>query len=46
MGYADTVFDNTVGKAMSSGSDIFTAFKQWQAQLVSYAKQQGFTVKQ
>ncbi len=46
MGYADTVFDNTVGKAMTSGTSVYAAFQQWQSQLVAYAKQQGFTVKQ
>jgi multiple sugar transport system substrate-binding protein len=46
MGYAYTVFDSTVGQALTSGTNVYTAFKQWQSQLVSYAKQQGFTVKQ
>ncbi|GAA3334678.1 ABC transporter substrate-binding protein [Curtobacterium citreum] len=43
--YAYTAYNNTVGKALANKGDITAAAEQWQQQLESYAKQQGFTVK-
>jgi multiple sugar transport system substrate-binding protein len=45
MGYVNSTFNDTVGTALTSKSDLFPAFKKWQSEIVSYAKQQGFTVK-
>lgn len=38
-------FNETVGKAIADKGDVTAAVKTWQSKLVSYAKQQGFTVK-
>jgi multiple sugar transport system substrate-binding protein len=43
--YVYSSFDETVGKAIANHGDLTAAVKTWQSQLVSYAKQQGFTVK-
>lgn len=43
--YAYTAYNNTVGKALANKGDLSAAADQWQQQLVSYAKQQGFIVK-
>jgi multiple sugar transport system substrate-binding protein len=44
MDYASTAYNDTVGKAIANRTDIATAFKAWQTELVTYGKQQGFTV--
>ena len=43
--YVYSSFNDTVGKAIANHGDLTAAVKTWQSQLVSYAKQQGFTVK-
>ena len=39
-----TDWTNTVGKALADKTDVVTALAQWQSQLTTYAKNQGFTV--
>jgi multiple sugar transport system substrate-binding protein len=39
-----TDWTDTVGKALADKTDTVTALAQWQAQLTTYAKNQGFTV--
>jgi multiple sugar transport system substrate-binding protein len=46
MTYASTEYNDTVGKAISAKTDLYTAFAAWQKLLVAYGTQQGFTVKQ
>jgi len=43
--YVNTSFNETVGTAITDRGDIVGALDDWQDKLVSYAKQQGFTVK-
>jgi multiple sugar transport system substrate-binding protein len=45
MNYASTEYNDTVGKAITAKTDLYTAFGAWQKLLVSYGQQQGFTVK-
>ncbi|WP_433510326.1 extracellular solute-binding protein [Nonomuraea sp. CA-143628] len=45
MDYANTSFNDTLGKAISEKGDLVAGLSQWQDDLVSYAKRQGFTVK-
>jgi len=45
MDYAYSAGQETVGKAIADKGDVVGALKAWQDDLVSYAKQQGFTVK-
>ncbi|WP_432970145.1 ABC transporter substrate-binding protein [Dactylosporangium sp. CA-233914] len=45
MDYANTSFNDTLGKAIAEKGDLAAGLTQWQDKLVSYAKQQGFTVK-
>jgi len=45
MNYASTEYNDTVGKAITAKTDLYTAFGAWQKLLVAYGKQQGFTVK-
>jgi multiple sugar transport system substrate-binding protein len=44
MTYASTDYNDTVGKAITAKSDIYTAVQKWKADLVAYGKKQGFTV--
>jgi multiple sugar transport system substrate-binding protein len=37
-------FNDTVGKAMTGKQDLTAALRQWQGNIVGYAKQQGFAV--
>jgi multiple sugar transport system substrate-binding protein len=46
MDYAYSAGDATVGKAIAEKGDIVGSLDAWQNQLVTYAKQQGFTVSQ
>ena len=39
-----TDWTNTVGKALADKTDVVTALTQWESQLTTYAKNQGFTV--
>lgn len=43
--YASSSFKETLGAAITDRSALEPALKKWQSQLVAYAKQQGFTVK-
>lgn len=43
--YAYSAGQETVGKAIADKGDVVAALSAWQDDLVSYAKQQGFTVK-
>ncbi len=45
MNYASTEYNDTVGKAVTGKTDLYAAFGAWQQLLVTYGKQQGFTVK-
>src|SRR3954447_3900407 len=45
MDYAYSSGQESVGKAIADKGDIVAALQKWQDALVSYAKQQGFTVK-
>ncbi|MEU9019406.1 extracellular solute-binding protein [Actinomadura sp. NPDC048394] len=45
MDYANSAYDETLGKAISDHADLKAALTAWQKKLVDYAKQQGFTVK-
>jgi multiple sugar transport system substrate-binding protein len=42
--YANSIFNDTVGKSYVSGSDLNTGFAAWQKALVTYGNQQGFKV--
>jgi multiple sugar transport system substrate-binding protein len=42
--YANSVFNDTVGKAYVSSTPLTAGLKAWQDQSVSYGKQQGFSV--
>jgi len=42
--YANSIFNDTVGKAYANGSDLNAGLVDWQKQLVDYGNQQGFTV--
>ncbi|QNA77531.1 extracellular solute-binding protein [Streptomyces sp. So13.3] len=43
--YANSVFNDTVGKAYVSGTTLDSGLKAWQEASLKYAKDQGFTVK-
>jgi multiple sugar transport system substrate-binding protein len=43
--YANSVFNDTVGKAYVSGTTLQDGFKAWQDASVKYGQQQGFTVQ-
>jgi multiple sugar transport system substrate-binding protein len=45
MDYVSSSYTNTLGKAIANHGDLKAALATWQSQVVSYAKQQGFTVK-
>jgi multiple sugar transport system substrate-binding protein len=45
MDYVNSSYSTTLGKAIADHSDLKAALSAWQQQVVSYAKQQGFTVK-
>ncbi|MDQ1513376.1 MAG: multiple sugar transport system substrate-binding protein [Microbacteriaceae bacterium] len=45
MDYVDSSFGDTLGKAIASKGDLSAGLDAWQKALVTYAKQQGFTVK-
>ena len=45
MDYVNSSFTDTLGKAVAAHGDLRAGLKTWQSQVVSYAKQQGFTVK-
>ncbi|GAB2963287.1 sugar ABC transporter substrate-binding protein [Saccharothrix stipae] len=42
--YANSVFNDTVGKAYVSGTTLDDGLKAWQESTVKYGKEQGFTV--
>ncbi|HEX5203176.1 ABC transporter substrate-binding protein [Paractinoplanes rhizophilus] len=43
--YANSIFNDTVGKAYVSGTTLADGLKAWQDQSTKYGTQQGFTVK-
>jgi multiple sugar transport system substrate-binding protein len=43
--YANSVFNDTVGKAYVSSTPLADGLKAWQAQSTKYGNEQGFTVK-
>lgn len=45
MDFVYSSFNETLGKAIADHTDLATATKAWQADLVSYAEDQGFTVE-
>lgn len=45
MDYANSSFNETLGTAISEKGDMVAALDAWQEELVTYAEQQGFTVK-
>jgi multiple sugar transport system substrate-binding protein len=42
--YANSVFNDTVGKAYVSGTTLSSGLKDWQQKSIDYGKQQGFSV--
>ena len=40
-----TDWTDTVGKALADKTDAVTALGQWESELTTYAKNQGFTVQ-
>jgi multiple sugar transport system substrate-binding protein len=45
MDYVNSSYGTTLGKAIADHGNLKAALATWQNQVVSYAKQQGFTVK-
>ena len=45
MDYVNSSFTDTLGKAVGSHGNLRAGLTAWQNQVVTYAKQQGFTVK-
>ncbi|MFC9602760.1 ABC transporter substrate-binding protein [Streptomyces niveus] len=43
--YANSIFNDTVGKAYVSDTELAAGLKSWQDASVKYGKEQGFTVK-
>ena len=43
--YANSIFNDTVGKAYVSSTTLADGLKAWQEQSAKYGKEQGFTVK-
>ena len=43
--YANSIFNDTVGKAYVSGTTLTDGLKTWQDQSAKYGTDQGFTVK-
>jgi multiple sugar transport system substrate-binding protein len=43
--YANSVFNDTVGKAYVSSTSLADGLKAWQDQSTKYGNEQGFTVK-
>ncbi|AXG82270.1 ABC transporter substrate-binding protein [Streptomyces paludis] len=43
--YANSIFNDTVGKAYVSGTKLTEGFAAWQKQSIAYGTEQGFTVK-
>lgn len=42
--YANSIFNDTVGKAYVSATTLTSGLKSWQDASVKYGKQQGFSV--
>lgn len=42
--YANSIFNDSVGKAYSSGTPLTAALKAWQDKSIDYGRQQGFTM--
>jgi multiple sugar transport system substrate-binding protein len=45
MDYVNSSYADTLGKAIADHGDLKAALADWQAKVVAYGKQQGFTVK-
>lgn len=43
--YANSIFNDTVGKAYISGTKLTDGLKNWQDASVKYGNEQGFTVQ-
>lgn len=43
--YANSVFNDTVGKAYTSATPLQDGLKAWQDVSVKYGQEQGFTIK-
>jgi multiple sugar transport system substrate-binding protein len=43
--YANSVFNDSVGKAYSTGTPLTTALTAWQDKSIAYGREQGFTIK-
>lgn len=43
--YVNSIYADTVGQAISSGSSLAEGLARWEARIVEYAQQQGFTVE-
>jgi multiple sugar transport system substrate-binding protein len=43
--YANSIFNDTVGKAYVSATPLADGLKAWQDQSAKYGNEQGFTVK-
>ncbi|GHB58540.1 hypothetical protein GCM10010377_56880 [Streptomyces viridiviolaceus] len=43
--YANSIFNDTVGKAYVSGTELADGLKSWQDASVAYGNEQGFTVE-
>lgn len=43
--YANSVFNDSVGKAYSSGTPLTSALKAWQDKSTTYGQEQGFTME-
>ncbi|CAM5484690.1 Multiple sugar transport system substrate-binding protein OS=Streptomyces griseomycini OX=66895 GN=FHS37_005354 PE=3 SV=1 [Streptomyces griseomycini] len=43
--YANSIFNDTVGKAYVSGTTLADGLKSWQEASVEYGDEQGFTVE-
>jgi len=45
MDYTYAAFGDTVGKAIADRTELRPALEAWEADLISYAEDQGFTVE-
>ncbi|MFJ8747629.1 ABC transporter substrate-binding protein [Embleya sp. NPDC127516] len=43
--YANSIFKDTIGQAYKPGGDLPGALSNWQERIVSFGKEQGFTMK-
>ncbi|WP_406282040.1 ABC transporter substrate-binding protein [Embleya sp. NBC_00896] len=43
--YANSIFKDTIGQALTPGGDLPGALSKWQERITSFGKEQGFTMK-